>query len=293
MKAMKTVFIRTALASGAALALTGCLSTPIKQGDSANPVTGGVGGATAEGAKGNLETCTETLGTVAFDEDQRADWYSRLRHYNLPSTIPMLRLMVQQSNCFVVVERGRSMNNLMRERELMRGGEGRAGSNFGGGQMVAADYTIAPEIFFTGRTGGGSAAVGSVTRYVPGPLGWVAGAAAGSISQNEASTTLLLIDNRSSVQISAAEGYAKNMDLGLVGRLYGGGAWGGAGAYSSTPQGRVILAAFVDSYNNMVKALRNYKAQQVRGGLGTGGRLGVQGGQTPASKEVDQKSKPK
>jgi hypothetical protein len=37
----------------------------------------------------------------------------------------------------------------------------------------------------------------------------------------------------------------------------------------------------------MVKALRNYKAQTVKGGLGTGGRLGVQGGDTDASKEVD------
>jgi len=32
--------------------------------------------------------------------------------------------------------------------------------------------------------------------------------------------------------------------------------------------------------------VRNYRAQTVRGGLGTGGRLGVQGGQTPASREL-------
>ncbi len=44
----------------------------------------------------------------------------------------------------------------------------------------------------------------------------------------------------------------------------------------------------------MVKALRNYKAQTVKGGLGTGGRLGVSGGETAASKEMDAKpaSKP-
>ena len=41
-----------------------------------------------------------------------------------------------------------------------------------------------------------------------------------------------------------------------------------------------------DSYNQLVKAARNYKAQEVQGGLGTGGRLGVQGGTTPASREV-------
>jgi hypothetical protein len=42
----------------------------------------------------------------------------------------------------------------------------------------------------------------------------------------------------------------------------------------------------MDSYNKLVNAVRNYKAQTVKGGLGTGGRLGVQGGQTPASKEL-------
>ena len=49
-------------------------------------------------------------------------------------------------------------------------------------------------------------------------------------------------------------------------------------------------AAFADSFNQMVKALRNYKAQTVKGGLGTGGRLGVSGGETAASKELDAKS---
>jgi len=48
----------------------------------------------------------------------------------------------------------------------------------------------------------------------------------------------------------------------------------------------VLVAAFLDSYNNVVKAVRNYRPQTVRGGLGTGGRLGVQGGSTPASQEV-------
>jgi len=37
----------------------------------------------------------------------------------------------------------------------------------------------------------------------------------------------------------------------------------------------VIAAAFANSYNNMVKALRNYKAQTVEGGLGKGGKLKV------------------
>ena len=50
-----------------------------------------------------------------------------------------------------------------------------------------------------------------------------------------------------------------------------------------------IVAAFTDSYNNIVRAVRNYKAQEVQGGLGTGGQLGVQGGSTPAGKAIKSK----
>lgn len=59
--------------------------------------------------------------------------------------------------------------------------------------------------------------------------------------------------------------------------------FGGAGGYSNTPEGKILIAAFMDSYNQLVRATRNYRAQEVKGGLGTGGALGVQGGQTPAS----------
>ena len=171
------------------------------------------------------------------------------------------------------------MNNMMRERSLEQSGEVRGGSNFGKGQMVAADYTMSPSIQFSAKTGG--AAAGLATRAFGG-----LGALAGGVSTNEASTTLLLIDNRSGVQISAAEGTAKNMDFSLFGGAFGGLTGGAAGGYSATPQGKVIVTAFADSYNQMIKALRSYKAQTVKGGLGTGGRLGVDGGSTAAPKEA-------
>jgi len=37
----------------------------------------------------------------------------------------------------------------------------------------------------------------------------------------------------------------------------------------------VLASAFADAYNNLVKSVKNYKAQEVKGGLGKGGRLGV------------------
>ncbi len=272
-------FARGAMTLGALTMLaSACVATAPKMGESKGTVTGAAGGAAAEGANDKLTQCAETLGTLAVQEDVSAPWYHQLGRYNLGSTVPVLRLMIQQSNCFVVVERGATMNNMMRERALEKSGEVRGGSNFGKGQMVAADYTMSPAIQFSGKTGGSRAGIGGL---LPGAIG----ALAGSMSTNEASTTLLLIDNRSGVQISAAEGSAKNFDFGLFGGAFTGGLAGAGGGYSNTPQGKVVVAAFADSYNQMVGALRNYKAQTVKGGLGTGGRLGVDGGTTPASKK--------
>ena len=264
----------------AALALADCEATEPVLGGSQTTATGAAGGATSEGASSQLERCDESLGTMAVVEDQTAPWYGDLSQYKLGSTIPVLRMIVQQSNCFVVVERGRAMGNVMQERALEQSGEMREGSNFGKGQLVAADYTMSPSITFSKKgTSGLGGALGGL-------FGRVAGAVAGGLKANEASTTLLLIDNRSGVQLAAAEGSAKNYDFALFGGMFGDGAGGGAGGYTNTPEGKILTAAFMDSYNKLVRAVRNYQAQTVKGGLGTGGRLGVQGGQTPASRKL-------
>ena len=263
-----------ALAGG--LMLSGCLATAPSMGESKGTVTGSAAGGNVEGNNKQLVRCDETLGTLAVQEDSNAQWYYYLRDHQLGSTVPVLRLMIQQSNCFVIVERGRALNQVTGERALEQSGELRSGSNFGKGQMAAADYTMSPSVQFADKTS-------KVGGFLGGRLG-VLGSLAGNVGANEASTTLLLIDNRSGVQVSAAEGSARNFDFGFFGAAFTGGLVGGAGGYANTPQGKVVTAAFADSYNQMVQSLRNYKAQTVKGGLGTGGRLGVQGGTTPASK---------
>jgi curli biogenesis system outer membrane secretion channel CsgG len=260
--------------------------TDPKLGGSGTVATGSAGGADSQGASSQLERCDESLGTMAVVEDQTAPWYHTLSQYKLGSTVPVLRMMVQQSNCFVVVERGAAMRNMMQERNLSESGEMREGSNFQKGQMVAADYTMSPSITFSQKgTSGAGGALGGLF----GGVGRAVGALAGGLKANESSTTLLLIDNRSGVQLAAAEGSAKNYDFSLFGGIFGGGGFGAAGGYTDTPEGKILTAAFMDSYNKLVRATRNYKAQSVRGGLGTGGRLGVQGGSTPASKELPNK----
>jgi curli biogenesis system outer membrane secretion channel CsgG len=265
-----------------AVALTGCVATaPTVGSEKANvAATGSAGGATAQGANSSLEKCASPLGTVALVEETSADWYRVFTtEYKLGSTVPMLRLLIQQSNCFLVVERGRAFANMERERAIAASGQGRAGSNMGGGQMVAADYSMTPEVLVSARgTSGGGGGLGGLSRS----LG-VLGAIAGGIRTNEASTMLMLTDNRSGVQVAASQGASSNTDFSVGAVLFGGGGGGGLGGYTNTPQGKVVIAAFTDSYNQMVKALREYKPQTVKGqGLGGGGKLTVDGNAAPS-----------
>jgi len=200
----------------------------------------------------------------------------------------VLKLLIQQSNCFVVVERGRGMNTVMGERALQDSGELRNRSNFGKGKLVAADYGLNPSITFSNNNAGG-AAVGLAGLV---PFGSAIGAIAGNMQSKEASTLLTLIDNRSGVQLAAAEGSASSMDFGAIGALLGSSGGGALGGYSNTAEGKVIVAAFTDSYNNIVRAVRNYKQQTVAGGLGTGGNLAVQDDDAaPAAKPKAKKKK--
>src|SRR5512147_2378148 len=277
----------TLLGAGTAFTATPVWAAdPQPGGGHATQAQGAAAGGSSSEANSQLETCSETLGTIMIDEQTNAGWYSAYQsQYKMGSTVPALRLIIQQSNCFVIVDRGRGLAARNREMALMRGEEGRAGSNVGGGQIAAADYTMIPEVILSDRGGtrGGGGLGGLLGRT---GLGAVVGGIAGSMSTNEAGAILTLVDNRSTVQLAASEGYSKNVDFAMFGGVFGGAGGGAGGAYTSTPQGKVIFAAFTDSYNKMVRALRNYKAQQVRGGLGTGGRLGVQGGSTDASREV-------
>lgn len=271
---MKNFISLRVIAVGLLAFLTsGCMSNMSTGSGKAKTVaTGSAGGSTAQNANQELERCGASLGTMAIYEDRSESWYNYLRNdLRLPSTIPVIRLLAQQSNCFVIVERGKAMNQMMEERALMKSGELRTSSNFGKGQMVAADYTVTPSITFSsGDTGGAGAMIGAL-------FGSAAGAIAGGFKTSDASTVLTLIENRSGVQLAAAEGSARNTDFALFGGLFGGKAGGALGGYSKTPEGKVIVAAFMDSMNNLIRAVKAYKGQTVAGGLGAGGQLAVQG----------------
>lgn len=248
------------------------LGTEMGNSKAKTTATGAAGGSNTQNANAALEHCDKTLGTLAVVEDQNAAWYARLTgQYGLGSTAPVLKLLVQQSNCFMVVDRGAAMQVIQGERELRDSGELRQSSNFKKGQMVAADYAMSPSITFSNNDSGG------IGGGLAGIAGGVVGAIGGALKNKEASTLLTLVDNRSSVQVTAAEGSAKNTDFSIFGGLFGSSLGAAGGGYINTAQGKVIVAAFTDSYNNLVRAVRNYKPQTTEGGPGTGGSLGVQG----------------
>ena len=187
-----------------------------------------------------LERCDQSLGTLAVTEDQASPWFYRLTNeYKLPSTVPLIRLLVQQSNCFVVVERGRGFGQIQNERALQQSGELRQGSSFGQGQLVAADYGMTPMITFSqGDTSG----VGSALRVLPGYAG-VLGSLAGGIRTREASTTLTLVDNRSG-STSAAAGSAQP-PTSMLGR--GVRIGGGEALADTNTRGKVLAGAFAEN----------------------------------------------
>src|SRR6185437_12608308 len=199
-----------------------------------------------------VEKCGHKLGTIAVHEPQ-SDVLARLSGYGLSSPIPLLRIMIQESGCFDVVERGVAMQNIQQERQFGAQDELQSGSNMGKGQMQAADFVMTANAQFAQNTGGVNGSVLGLLGHGLGRLG----ALSGGLKFKEAHTSLLISDVRSSLQVAAAEGSAKATDFSLSGWGVGGGAFGSLGGYTNTPEGKVIAAGLLDNYNHIVIDIRD------------------------------------
>ena len=277
MSKITTTLRWTALAS--TLALAGCV-TPgggiVSTGTNATASTGAAGGATSVNANSSLQRCDAPLGTLAVDDGRGKEWFASFGAATQVTTIePLIRLAVQQSNCFVITSIGnnRTESKISAITDKQRNsGEFRAGSNQQKGQRVAADYYLEPAVIIDNES----------TGQLAGALGGLLGSRnrnlatlAGSLESKASVVTMTLLDIRSGVQIAISEGNATATNYGAALGAFGPSAAGGLGGFSRTPAGKATVAAFTDAYNNMVISLRNYKAQEVKGGLGRGGQLKV------------------
>ena len=207
----------------------------------------------------NIPVCRKRIGTIAIVEPDNQWW----REYNLGSPEAIIKVFVQKSGCFGLVNRGRSMASRNMERAMADSGELQGGSNLGKGQVKAADYFLQPDIVTANnRSGGGGAgaALGGLLGRGGGLLGGI-GAVAGGINVNkkEAAVTLSVVNARTTEEEALTEGHARKSDVsfGGGGAVFGGGAFGGAGGggYQDTAIGQVIVLAYLDAYIKLVGQL--------------------------------------
>ncbi len=105
-----------------------------------------------------IPVCAQKIGTLAVTEPDDHWW----RAYELESPEALIKVFVDQSKCFTLLDRGKGLTAAQQERALSSSGEMRGGSNVGKGQMKAADYVLVPDLVTKNRDSGGkrSAAVG-------------------------------------------------------------------------------------------------------------------------------------
>ncbi len=196
-----------------------------------------------------IPTCGRNLGAIALVEPEYQWW----RDYNLQSPEAVLRVFIQKSRCFTLVNRGRSMDKRYEERGLADSGELQRGSNLGKRQVRAADYFLEPNIVTANKNSGGSGLGGIVGGFGGAVLGGL------KVKKSEASVTLSVVNVRTTEEVALSEGYARKSDVSFGG---GGGGWfGGAfagiagGGYQDTEIGQVIVLAYLDSYIKLVSEM--------------------------------------
>ena len=241
-----------ALLAGVALAL---VSTP----SIADPSSGH-----KDQARGQAEipVCTHRIGTLAIVPPDNEWWHE----YNLGSPEAIIKIFVQQSGCFTLVNRGSAMQSRNMERAMAENGELQAGSRMGAGQVKAADYFLQPDIVNSNKDSGGGGVGGALGGILGHTHGWASsvGAIAGGINvhKGEAQVTLSLVNARTTEEEALTQGYARKTDIGW-GAGGAAGWWGGFGAlgasgYQNTEIGQIIVLAYLDAYKKMVQQLGGY-----------------------------------
>ena len=229
-------------------------------GKGGSVATGSAGPQGAQGESKQLAHCDAPIAIVAVSENPRGYGYATSGRFpNLPeSPVPLVRLMLQQTGCFRVVDRFMGLDATRKEIELQNEGLTRADSTVNPkGKVYESQYSITPNLAFSEKNAGD--AIGGVVSAIP-KVGQYAGALAG-VKFAEAQVTLFVTDNQTTEQLIAAEGSARATDLGLGGLVIG--KLGGAGGlgWSNTNEGKVVAAAMLDAVNKVAQQARTLAAK--------------------------------
>jgi curli biogenesis system outer membrane secretion channel CsgG len=200
-----------------------------------------------------IPTCSRSLGTIAVVEPE-GNWWTQNQ---LGSPASLIKVFVNRSHCFTLLDRGKGLQAMKAERELASGGDLRGGSNIGKGQMKAADYVLVPDLVSSNNNASGNnigALLGGMVgnRNVGALVGGI------NIKRKTADVVLTVTDVRSSEQVAMTEGHATKTDLGWgAGAGVFWGAFGGVGASgnANTEIGQVITLAYLQAYTDLVSQL--------------------------------------
>lgn len=233
--------------------------------------------------------CRAVEGTlrIAEPDDGLGAWAS----YGLPAPTRMLRVLVNDSKCFTVVDRGAGLAAAQQEYKLANAGHLKEGQDLHGGQMLGADYALVPDIVSQSENAGGTSIGGSAANDKPkrGLVGsalnlatlGISGRVAGGMSSRKqrAEVVLTLVDLRTSVQLFTTTGEAKISDRAWSAAVAAGSPEGNAsasfGRWSNTEIGQVIQAAYEEAYERLIDEVRGRQAKEGRARYGAGVLLGA------------------
>lgn len=156
--------------------------------------------------------------------------------------LPLLKLLVAQSGCFQVVDRGEGFDALQRERQLAAGGSV-ANANTQA-TLKAADYLLQAKVLYSDNDSGGSG--GGLGSMFPGGLGFK--------QKVKASQTMLtLVEVKTGVQQAIATGSARKKDISVLGGglLTNAGVGALGGTYTSTEMGKITSLAMLDAFRKL------------------------------------------
>lgn len=207
--------------------------------------------------KGQAEipVCAKPLGSISVIEPEDVvNWWTGQQ---LPAPSKLIKVFVNKSKCFTLVDRGVGMAAAQAERALASEGQLRGRSNIGKGQIRAADYVMIPDLISQNSNAGGNALGGLLGGLIGGRAGAVVGGL--NFTSKTADVVLTVTDVRSSEQVAISEGSARKSDMGFgaSGGLFGGSGLGaaGVGGYANTEIGQVITMAYLQAYTDIIAQL--------------------------------------
>lgn len=231
----------------AALAAAGLAAAPAEAQRQARP---SAGQRMQQQAANDVPRCVRKLGTLSIEDgDDPSPWTQA----SLAPPSKLLKVLVQRSGCFNLVDRGTGLNAASRERAIGSALGLQRRSNVGQGQIKAADYVLIAEIQGANSDVSGGGAAGGIGGLIGGRVGGLLGGLRSK--KMEANTILSLTNVRTTETIATEEGYAAKNNLSFAGGGFFSVAGGVGGGYDNTEIGRIVTLSFIQAYTRLVNGL--------------------------------------